>query len=86
MTKSTVTIPAHLIAKLEAWGKLTARLFGELRREAGFVPEDVPEDQKWFWSKAWQEMERQADEDFANGDYFEFDNVDDAIKHLNDQV
>ena len=27
----------------------------------------VPADQAWFWSRRWQEMEREADEDIAAG-------------------
>src|ERR1700679_3913589 len=31
----------------------------------GVLP--VPADQKWFWSERWQEMEREADADLAEG-------------------
>lgn len=82
MAKQTVTIPAELIPKFEAWGKLTAQIFGELRRKKGIVPEGVPEDQKWFWTSEWQAMEREADEAEARGDYIEFENEDEAIKYL----
>lgn len=27
----------------------------------------IPCDQGWFWTKEWQEMEREADEDIAAG-------------------
>lgn len=29
--------------------------------------------QDWFWTEEWQEGERQADEDIANGDVEEYD-------------
>jgi antitoxin MazE len=28
----------------------------------------VPKDQEWFWSKEWQEREKEADEAIANGE------------------
>ena len=39
-------------------------------------------DQSWYWSKKWQAMEREADEAEANGDFVEFDNVEDLIADL----
>ncbi|MBF0497498.1 MAG: CopG family transcriptional regulator [Deltaproteobacteria bacterium] len=48
-----------------------------------YMPKDVPEDQKWFWTKEWQEKEKEADRDIAAGRYKELDNVDDLIKELN---
>ncbi len=37
----------------------------------------------WYWSKEWQEKERQADEDIEAGQVKEFDDVEDLIKDLN---
>jgi hypothetical protein len=31
-------------------------------------PENVPKGQEWYWSKQWQEWERQADEELARGE------------------
>lgn len=86
MSKSNVSIPAELIPEFEAWGKLTVKVFGELRRREGIVPKGVPEDQVWFWSKEWQEKEQEADEALANEEYISFDNVEEAIKHLHKQA
>ena len=36
----------------------------------------------WFWTKEWQAKERLADEQFKNGNYQTFDNVDDLIAAL----
>lgn len=85
MAKGLITIPAKLAPKLEQWGKLTAEIFGEIRQEEGLAPEGVPQDQLWFWSKEWQAKEKEADEDYANGDFVEFDNAKDAIKYLHEQ-
>jgi hypothetical protein len=82
MAKGFITIPARLVPKLELLGKLTAEIFGEIREEEGLVPEGVPDDQRWFWSKGWQEMEREADEDIKAGRVKRFDNVEDLIADL----
>lgn len=86
MAKVNTQTFIELAPKFEAWGKLTAELFGTLREKAGLPPDDVPDDQAWFWTPEWQAMEKEADEAYANGDFFEFDNVDDAIKFLHDSV
>ncbi len=86
MNKSTVTIPAELLPEFEQWGRLTAHLFGRLRQEAGVAPKGVPDEQKWFWSKEWQSMESEADEAEENGEYVGFDNVEEAIQYLHEQV
>ena len=82
MTK-TIDIPSALIPELEAWGRLTAQVFGELRRQSGLIPKGVPKDQGWYWSKQWQEWEREADEDVAAGRIKGFDNVEELVAALN---
>lgn len=42
----------------------------------------IPANQKWFWSKEWQQGERQAEEDIRRGDVKRFDNVHDLIAEL----
>jgi hypothetical protein len=86
MNKTQITIPTELLPEFEAWGKTTAELFGKLREKAGLPPKDVPEDQAWFWTKEWQAMEREVDEALAKGDYVEFQNIDEAIRYLHEQV
>ena len=40
-------------------------------------------DQAWFWTKDWQEREREADEAIAKGDLSgPFDSANDLIRHL----
>jgi antitoxin MazE len=46
----------------------------------GVVP--VPVDQEWFWTKRWQEMEREADADIAAGRYQEASDVDEFLSRL----
>jgi hypothetical protein len=39
-------------------------------------------DDAWFWSRRWQEMEAEADADFAAGHIASFDNGDDFLSEL----
>ena len=49
-----------------------------------FVPKKlVPKDQAWFWSKEWQEREKEADEAIAKGETIgPFSKASDAVKAL----
>ncbi len=42
----------------------------------------VDKSQAYFWTKRWQEGEREADEDIKAGRVKTFDSVDDLIKDL----
>ena len=43
----------------------------------------IPADQAWFWTRTWQEGEREADEDIAAGrTHGPFTNIDDMFKSL----
>lgn len=44
----------------------------------------IDPEQAWFWTERWQKVEMESRQDYLNGDYLEFDNADDAIKHLNE--
>lgn len=84
--KQTVSIPASLIPELEAWGQMTAKLFGRLRREAKLQAVDLPDDQAWFWTKEHQAKEREVDEELKRGEYQDFSTVDDLINDLRSSV
>ncbi len=40
------------------------------------------EDQAWFWTKEWQEGERETEADLAAGRYQSFDTMEDLIDDL----
>lgn len=40
------------------------------------------EDQSWYWTKEWQDAEKEADEDYAKGNFKTFNNIDDLLAHL----
>ena len=43
----------------------------------------VPKDQEWFWTKEWQEKEREADDAIKKGEVIgPFSKADDAVKAL----
>ena len=44
----------------------------------------IPPDQAWFWTERWQRMEREAQADIDAGRGLEFDDVEEAIKYLNE--
>ena len=83
--KQTITIPQSLILELEAWGQMTAKLFAKLR-QAGVTSLPAIDDQAWFWTDEHQAKERLVDEALAQGDYQDFEDVEDLIKTLNARV
>jgi AbrB family looped-hinge helix DNA binding protein len=46
----------------------------------------IDKDQAWFWTRRWQEGERQADEDIKAGRVYHFPDADSAIAYLHDRV
>lgn len=42
--------------------------------------------QAWFWTKRWQEGEREAEKDIREGRTHGFDNAEEAIAFLHNQV
>jgi antitoxin MazE len=43
----------------------------------------INREEEWFFTKRWQEGEKEADRDFKEGNYKDFDNAEDLIKDLN---
>jgi antitoxin MazE len=44
----------------------------------------IPKDQTWFWTKKWQEGEKQADDDIKVGRVKSFNSVEELMADLND--
>jgi hypothetical protein len=42
----------------------------------------VPAEQAWFWTKEWQDGEKEAEEDKSAGRVKSFDSVDDLLEDL----
>ncbi len=80
--KHQVTIPRRISSalKLKRGDHMLVRLVG---KRVELVPASiVPKDQLWFWTPEWQRMEREADEDIAQGRIKEFDSVHDLLREL----
>lgn len=80
--KHQVTIPRRIskALKLRKGDHLLVRLVG---RKVELVPATlIPKDQLWFWTKEWQQKEREADEDIAQGRLKQFETVDELLKEL----
>jgi antitoxin MazE len=81
-SKHQVTIP-HRISKalkLKKGDHMLVRLVGE---RVELVPASlIPKDQLWFWTPEWQEKEREADKDIAEGRVKEFSSVEELLKDL----
>ncbi len=77
-----ITLPARIRNTL----KLKEGDYLEASIKEGMITlkpkELIDNDQSWFWTKEWQEEEREADEDIKAGRVKEFDNVEDFIKEL----
>jgi AbrB family looped-hinge helix DNA binding protein len=81
--KHQITIPQDAFQRLGL--KHGDFLEVEVRGEALYlVPQKlIPRDQTWFWTREWQEKEREADEAIAQGELSgPFDSVDDLIRYL----
>lgn len=81
--KHQITIPQ------EAFNRLGLKpgdfLEVEVRGEALYlVPQRIiPRDQAWFWSKAWQDLESEADKEIAEGMLSgPFETADELLGHL----
>jgi bifunctional DNA-binding transcriptional regulator/antitoxin component of YhaV-PrlF toxin-antitoxin module len=82
-TKHQVVIPQIFFNDLR-WG---VGDYVEVKKEGNKLVLEaqqlIPKDQAWFWTKEWQEKEKQADIDFETGNVVgPFDNIDDALKAL----
>lgn len=45
----------------------------------------VDKDEAWFWTKRWQEGEKEADEDIKAGRVIKFETVEEAVAYLDDK-
>jgi AbrB family looped-hinge helix DNA binding protein len=84
--KSQVTLPQSVRKKLgiEEGDFLDVRVRdGEIVLK---VKKLVDADQAWFWTKRWQEGEREADEDIKAGRVFEFPDAKSAIASLHEHA
>ena len=80
-----ITLPPALRnqAKLKEGDLLEVVL--EVDGTVRLVPQRVKDDsQAYFWTRRWQDGEREADDDLRNGRFKEFKTMDEAIKFLDE--
>jgi hypothetical protein len=49
-------------------------------------PQDIPNDQAWFWTKTWQAGEHEVNQQFQNGEYEVYPDLDSALAALDRQA
>jgi len=83
--KRQIAIPKSVMTalKLKPGDEVDVRIENGIASLVPITTIKVPREQSWFWTKEWQEKERQADEDLANGKFRDFDNLDALMKDLN---
>lgn len=81
--RGQITLPKSFIEKFNLEEGDSLNLEVNQQGEIVVIPMvQVPASQKWFWTKEWQEGEREAEEDIKSGHVKRFDHVDDLIAEL----
>jgi antitoxin MazE len=84
--KSQVTLPLSVRKKLniEEGDILDVQVRnGEIVLK---VKKLIDKDQAWFWTKRWQDGERQADEDIKAGRVYSFPDIESGIAFLHERA
>lgn len=81
--KHQITIPKGIFKKLSL--EVGDILEAEVKGSAIFISPKklIPKDQTWFWTKEWQEKEKEAEEDIRKGRvHGPFESAKDLLKFL----
>lgn len=92
----TIPIPVSTVEKLAALGRAMLSLAEDMKKYTQasdspkppislpglVVPKQIPLEDEWFWSDAWQTGEKAVNKAFQEGKYEVFENVDDLIADL----
>jgi antitoxin MazE len=83
-SKRQISIPKNVMTmlNLKPGDEIDIRIEDGTARLLPITTLKVPRDQAWFWTKEWQEKERQADEDIAAGKFRDFESLDALMKEL----
>ena len=86
-TKGQITVPAEIRSVLGAQEGDDLVFFTD---EQGQViirrAQIIPPDQAWFWSKRWQRLELEAQEDIEAGRVYTFNDLENALTELDQAV
>lgn len=80
--KSQITIPKEVIKKLKLKAGDSIDIDVEDNKIILRPVVVIPKDQVWFWSKEWQQDEKQADKDITNGKTKKFNSVQELFDDL----
>lgn len=86
-SKRQISIPKHVMTtlNLKPGDEIDIQIEDGIARLLPVSTIKVPREQAWFWTKEWQEKERQADEDIASGTFRDFENLDALLKDLHSE-
>lgn len=89
MQETTPPLPSTTLEKFAQLARLLQQaslLAREISQGSERFNEIIPQDQQWFWTDAWQAIEREVDEQLKRGQYHEFDNMEALIADLHHHV
>jgi len=86
-SKRQISIPKHVMTalNLKPGDEIDIRIEDGVACLVPVATIKVPRDQAWFWTKEWQEKERQADEDISSGNFCDFNNLEALLKELHSE-
>lgn len=83
--RGQITLPPEIRKKLKV-GEGDDVLF--FINEKGQIVIDqvriIDPEQAWFWTERWQKAEMESRQDYLNGDFVEFEDMESAISYLNE--
>ena len=80
--RSQVTLPSEVVKKMKLQEGDNLDIVIEDDRIIIKPVLVIDRSQSWFWSKRWQEMEKEADEDVKHGRVHKTKNVEELIEKL----
>ena len=83
-SKRQIAIPKHVMAamNLKPGDEIDIRVENGTAYVVPVATIKVPRDQAWFWTKEWQDKEREADADITEGKVRDFDSLEALMKDL----
>jgi antitoxin MazE len=80
--RSQVTLPSEVVKKMKLQEGDNLDIVVEDDRIVIKPVLVIDRSQSWFWTKRWQEMEKEADEDIRHGRVYGAKNVEELIEKL----
>lgn len=85
--KRQISLPKKIMTalNLRPGDEIEFELEGNTARIVPIRTIKVPREQAWFWSPEWQRKEIEAEKDLRNGQYEDFESVEDLLKDLHNE-